>query len=279
MIFLSLLIGLAPPPLPQESTGAEPRSVESASPAILEDLEMLRALLRLRESRIAETERMLSIERDINETAREQRGIGFVSAREVELFHARLSAYEAQLAAREAERDEIAVRLAQLERESNSLSPEPDRDELRARLNDEVQIRQAQLRAREARLREATLQVTSQEHSRENYLKSMKQGYLSPLAMRQSSLHMAEATTWRRTMEAERDLARVALGRAERRLDQFDDPEASDPTIELDSPEDLADRVEALEHLVDVLRDEMYHVQWEIRGIRNETHSNVSGAP
>ena len=276
MLLLSFLIGLTPSPAPQESPVDKPRSAESASPAVLEDLEMLRTLLRLRESRIAETERMLSIERDINETAREQRGLGLASARGVEIFSTRLAAYQAQLVAREAERDEIVVRLAQLERELNSSSPEPDRDELRARLDDEVQIREAQLRAREARLREATLEVTSEEHSREQFLKSMKLGYLSPLAMQQSSLHMAEATTWKRTMEAERDLVRVALGRAERRRDQFDDPDASDPTLELESRDNLVDRVESLEHLVDVLRDEMYHVQWEIRGMRNQQHAAVA---
>jgi hypothetical protein len=152
---------------------------------------------------------------------------------------------------------------------AESPSPEPDLDEQRARLDDEVRIREAQFRARQARVRAAEAQLSAEEHKREQFRESIQRGTEGPGRIRQASHRVSEATAWRDTMIAEREVARLVLDRAKRRLKQFDDPGASDPLANRAGTEDLSARVNALESLVEILRDELYQVHWELQGIRN----------
>jgi hypothetical protein len=240
-----------------------------------EDLAMLEAMLRIRESRLSEARRFEELERDVLETVREQRPSGAVSDRQVELIEVRYASAAARLEAREAERDELAIRLESLRRVAASPSPEEDRAELRARLDDEVRIREAQLRAREARVKAAEIQIGSERRSQENFVDAVRRGVSSVGSARQAMFRVSEATTWRDTMAAERDVARLQLERAMRRLARFDNPESADPTLGLTDPERLEARVSALEHMVDVLRDEMYHMQWELQLFRNKNHERI----
>jgi hypothetical protein len=198
-----------------------------------------------------------------------------VSDRQVELIEVRYASAAARLEAREAERDELAIRLESLRRVAASPSPEEDRAELRARLDDEVRIREAQLRAREARVKAAEIQIGSERRSQENFVDAVRRGVSSVGSARQAMFRVSEATTWRDTMAAERDVARLQLERAMRRLARFDNPESADPTLGLTDPERLEARVSALEHMVDVLRDEMYHMQWELQLFRNKNHERI----
>ena len=94
----------------------------------------------------------------------------------------------------------------------------------------------------------------------------------SPAALKQSTFRILDTRNWRNLMDAEAAMALVRLQRAERRLAQFDDPSAPDPTAERPDRDELEVRVEGLEHLVDVLRDEMYRMQDELRGFRYQQH-------
>ncbi|QDV34065.1 hypothetical protein [Tautonia plasticadhaerens] len=279
----ALLIASIPSPSPQDEAGGSPVPEAGGrpgeiSPDLAEDLAMLEAMLRVRESRVSEARRFEELERDVLDTVRQQRPSGAVSARQVELVEVRYASASALLEAREAERDELAIRLESLRGRASSPSPEEDRDELRTRLDAEVRIRQAQLRAREARVKAAEAQIASERQSQENFMDSVRRGVSSVGSARQAMFRLSEATTWRDTMAAERDVARLRLERAMRRLSRFDDPESADPTLDRTDPEDLEARVSALEHMVDVLRDEMYHMQWELQLFRNKNHERI-GTP
>ena len=67
-------------------------------------------------------------------------------------------------------------------------------------------------------------------------------------------------------------VARLELEAAVRRLSQFDDPESTDPALDQDDPADREARLAALEHTVDLLKDEMYQMQWELQIFRNMQH-------
>lgn len=261
-------------PAPRQAPAAEDRT-EGLSADLAEDIAMLEAMLRVRESRLSEAKRFEELERDVLETVREQRPSGAVSERQVELIEVRYASALALMEAREADRDGLAIRLEALRRAASSPSPEEDRGELRARLEDQVRIREAQLRGLEARVRAADAQIASERNSQENFMGAVRRGVASVGAARQAMFRVSEATTWRTTMAAERDVARLMLERARRRLEQFDDPESADPTLSRTDPEDLEARVSALEHVVDVLRDEMYHMQWELQLFRNKNHERI----
>lgn len=248
-----------------EETGGN----QGYSRELAEDLAMLEAMLRVRETRISEADRQLEFERDILQALRERREAGGIPARMVEEAEARLTGAEALVEARQADRDELAIRLEQVRRVAASPSPEPDLDEQRARLDDEVRIREAQLRARQARVKAAQAQLTAEEQKREQFRDSIRRGTEGPGRIRQATHRVSEATAWRDTMVAEQEVARLVLDRAKRRLEQFDNPEASDPLAGQRGTEDLAARVNVLESLVETLRDELYQVHWELQGIRN----------
>ncbi|RUL83082.1 hypothetical protein [Tautonia sociabilis] len=243
-----------------------------ASADLAEDIAALEAMLRVRESRVIEASRFLDLETDVLKTAQEQHQSGATPPRAVELVEVRHASAKALLEARKAERDELRIRLESLRRLRQSPSPERDRAELRQRLEDDVRIQEARLNAREARLAAAEAQVTSEIHSRDKFIKAVQSGTAAVGAARQALFRVAEATTWRDTMAAERDVTRLQRDRARRRLEQFDDPGSADPGPSLTDPEELADRVSALEHTVEVLRDEMYHMQWELQIFRNMQH-------
>ena len=269
MFLGSVVVALA---LPMTSGQEKPLDQEPSvefSRELAEDLAMLEAMLRVRDTRITEARRQVDFERDLLDALRARQEAGGIPARMVEESEARFVGAEALVEARQADRDELAIRIAQVRRFAAAPSPEPDVDEQRARLDDDVRIREAQVRAREARLRAAEAQVASEESKLAQFRDSVQRGTEGPGRIRQATHRVAEATAWRDTMIAERDVARLLLDRAQRRRAQFDDPEATDPTLGRSGQEDLAVRVQALESLVDTLRDEVYQVNWELQGIRN----------
>ncbi|MEW4568307.1 hypothetical protein AB1L88_10605 [Tautonia sp. JC769] len=269
------LVALAPVVHGQDAVPEPPADGQEAgadreySRELAEDLAMLEAMLRVRETRVSEADRQVGFERDILQALRERREAGGIPARMVEEAEARLVGAEALVEARRADRDELAIRLEQVRRIADSPSPEPDLDEQRARLDDEVRIREARLRAREARVEAAEAQLSAEEHQREQFRESVRRGTEGPGRIRQASHRVSEAAARRDTMIAERDVARLVLDRATRRLQQFDDPEASDPLVNRPGSEDLSARVNALESLVEILRDDLYQVHWELQGLRN----------
>lgn len=257
----------------------DPPEVETQEPAVqadselsrqlAEDLAMLEALLRVRETRVTEATRQLDYEKDILDALRQREEAGGIPDRMLKESEARLIGAEAFVEARQADRDEMAIRLQQVRRFAESPSPEPTIEQLRDRLEDEVAIREIQLRAREARLRAADAMMTSEELKRDQFRDSIQRGSEGPGRIRQATQRVAEAASLRDTMIAEREVSRLQLDRARRKLDQFDDPDQRDPTLERPPIEDLAARVTALESLVDVLRDELSQVHWDLQGLRN----------
>ncbi|WP_169976263.1 hypothetical protein [Tautonia rosea] len=272
LLGVCLLVPIAKGQEKPSETVAELRETgedQGESQELAEGLALMEAMLRVREARIAEADRQLAFDRDIVEALRERREAGGVPARMVEEAEARLIGAEALVEVRQADRDELVVRLEQVKRFAASPSPEPDMEEQRARLNDEVRIREAQLRAREARVRAAEAQVLAEEQKRDQFRESVQRGTEGPGRIRQASHRVAEATAWLETMIAEREVTRLVVDRAKQRLQQFDDPEASDPLVDRSGTEDLSARVNALESLVEILRDELYQVHWELQAIRN----------
>lgn len=262
----------APPPDQPEAQKPEeavPFEIPDGLPAsTLDKLRALEAQLRIRNERIREADRFLKLERLILEENKRQRQIGVVPQRQIQLIEVRVGEAESQLAARESERDQVALMLNELKRRISAGSPEPDADEIREAIAADLRSSEARHLAKEARLRAAELQVDSELASQENYFRAARDGLASPMAMQQAFFRVHDAQIWRDMMEAERNAAQIAMERDRRRLKEFD---LGDRVVEV-TLDDLASRVRWLENEVQILRDEVYFLEETRRQGRSAGH-------
>lgn len=238
------------------------------SDTIRERLQLLENRLRVRDVRVREAERFLELERMILEENRRQQRIGGVAPRQVQILEVRVADAESQLDARLAEREQVALMLDAMRRRVLARSPEPDVDELRAAIEGDLLASKIRLQAQEARMRAAELQVESELASQENFLQAVRDGLSSPMALQQAFYRVADTRIWRDLMEAERDAARLAFERDQRRLNDFDQGKRDVET----AVEELANRLRWLENEVQILRDENYFLEESRRRSRYGRH-------
>jgi hypothetical protein len=250
------------------AVGSDADIPADVSDTIRERLELLENRLRVRDVRVREAERFLELERMILEENRRQQRIGGVAPRQVQMLEVRVADAESQLEAREAEREQVAQMLDAMRRRVIARSPEPDVNELRAAIEGDVLASQIRLQAQEARLRAAELQVESELASQENFLQAVRDGLSSPMALQQAFYRVADSRIWRDLMEAERDAARLAFERDQRRLSDFDEGKRDVGT----AVEELANRLRWLENEVQILRDENYFLEESRRRSRYGRH-------
>ncbi|WP_152051625.1 hypothetical protein [Tautonia marina] len=248
-------------------------TVQDELPADLSDttrerLELLENRLRVRDVRVREAERFLELERMILEENRRQQRIGGVAPRQVQILEVRVADAESQLEARQAEREQVAQMLDAMRRRILGRSPEPDVEELRAGIEGDLLASQIRLQAQEARLRAAELQVEAELASQENFLRAVRDGLSSPMALQQAFYRVADTRIWRDLMEAERDAARLAVERDQRRLSDFDQGNRDVET----AVQELANRLRWLENEVQILRDENYFLEESRRRSRYGRH-------
>ncbi|WP_169976265.1 hypothetical protein [Tautonia rosea] len=241
---------------------------DDVSDTMRERLQLLENRLRVRDVRVREAERFLELERMILEENQRQQRMGGVAPRQVQILEVRVADAESQLEARRAEREQVARMFEAMRRRVLARSPEPDVDELRAAIEGDLLASQIRLQAQEARLRAAELQVEAEMASQENFLRAVRDGLSSPMALQQAFYRVADTRIWRDLMEAERDAARLAFERDQRRLNDFDSGNRDMET----AVEELANRLRWLENEVQILRDENYFLEESRRRSRYGRH-------